>query len=284
MSNLKVRLHGDVEPGGSTYTRGSHALCTDTIVHRAGCCPGRRRGRAAPDRAGTGSAGHARTVLRVPDRHRQQARAMGQDRRVHEAGVAARAIASASANSGKTTDGNPFIVTGDQRARHAEEPRPLQAGSSASSISRAARRPTPSATRSSPRGSWSLLVDLQHSRDRDRRLADGGGAGAPPRHRELAAGEEDPRQRDLPAGAEPQSRRPDHGDRLVQQEPRHAVRDEPAFPYLYHPYVGHDNNRDMYMFTQKESQHTAQAAVARLVPLGVARRAPDGQQRPPASS
>ena len=29
-------------------------------------------------------------------------------------------------------------------------------------------------------------------------------------------------------------------------------------PWLYHPYIGHDNNRDMYMFTQKESQITAQ--------------------------
>src|SRR5260370_7482997 len=29
-------------------------------------------------------------------------------------------------------------------------------------------------------------------------------------------------------------------------------------PYLYHPYVGHDNNRDMFLFSQKESQLTAQ--------------------------
>jgi hypothetical protein len=29
-------------------------------------------------------------------------------------------------------------------------------------------------------------------------------------------------------------------------------------PWVYHPYVGHDNNRDMYLFSQKESRMTAQ--------------------------
>src|SRR3984957_7770712 len=30
-------------------------------------------------------------------------------------------------------------------------------------------------------------------------------------------------------------------------------------PWIYHPYVGHDNNRDMFLFSQKESQLAAQA-------------------------
>ena len=39
-----------------------------------------------------------------------------------------------------------------------------------------------------------------------------------------------------------------------------------SIPYLYHPYVGHDNNRDMYMFTQKESQHTARLLWSEWLP------------------
>ena len=50
-----------------------------------------------------------------------------------------------------------------------------------------------------------VVVDhLQHSRDRDRRDADGRRARASARDRQLAAGEEDPRQRDLRARPEPE--------------------------------------------------------------------------------
>ena len=50
-------------------------------------------------------------------------------------------------------------------------------------------------------------------------------------------------------------------------------------PWLYHHYIGHDNNRDWYMLTQKETQALNARHLPRVVPAGLARRAPDGHDR-----
>ena len=107
-------------------------------------------------------------------------------------------------------------------------------------------------------GKLVLLDHLQHPRDRDRRVADVGGAGAPPRDR--ATRPTVKKILDNVIFVLVPSLNPD-GQIMVTDWFNKNVGTEYAnspIPYLYHPYVGHDNNRDMYMFTQKESQHTAQ--------------------------
>ena len=127
---------------------------------------------------------------------------------------------------GKTSDNNPVHRARNQRARDAEEPRPLQAAGAQAVLPgrRAVRR---RARRDLPPGQAGAADHLQHPRDRDRRVADVGRTGAPPRDQRRARGEEDPRQRHLRARAEPEPRRPDHGHRLVQQERRHASTQQP---------------------------------------------------------
>jgi hypothetical protein len=51
-------------------------------------------------------------------------------------------------------------------------------------------------------------------------------------------------------------------------------------PWLFHHYVGHDDNRDYFMLTQKETQVVNDVLYNALVPAGVPRRAPDGEHRP----
>ena len=71
-------------------------------------------------------------------------------------------------------------------------------------------------------------------------------------------GQGDPRQRDPDALADDQSRRPEHRERVVHVERRHAVR-AVAAAELYQKYIGHDNNRDAYMLNMVESRVIAQA-------------------------
>ncbi|MFQ5791402.1 MAG: M14 metallopeptidase family protein [Acidobacteriota bacterium] len=53
---------------------------------------------------------------------------------------------------------------------------------------------------------------------------------------------------------------PDGQDMVVDWYNQHVGSELEAgpMPWLYHPYVGHDNNRDMYMYTQLETQRIGQ--------------------------
>ena len=129
---------------------------------------------------------------------------------------------------GKTNGGNPFIVARNQRRPDTIKNLDATSSSRASCISRTARRAPRERDEIFRQRQGRRAGHLQHPCKRDRRHADGARAGAPARDRRLAGHQEDSRQRHLPARAEPESGRPDHGDRLVQPESRHAVRVEPA--------------------------------------------------------
>ena len=159
-----------------------------------------RRVRAAAGQRTDARAGTlllACTVYRVHGRGGQQARSLGQDRRLHEARGGRAPTACASASSGRPTSGNPFIALEISSPDTLQEPGSATSSWSGSSISRTARRPRASATRSSGSGKVVVLITCSiHATE----------IGATQMALELVhrlatddspAGEEDSRQRDL---------------------------------------------------------------------------------------
>ncbi len=95
---------------------------------------------------------------------------------------------------------------------------------------------------------------------------------------------EDPRQRDLHPRAQPESRRADHGDRLVQQE-TWAPSSPTARSLSLPPAVRRPRQQPRHVHVHAEGKPAhGQTAVARLVSVRLARRAPDGQPTRRASS
>ena len=134
-----------------------------------------------------------------------------------------------------------------------------------------------------PRGQGLPLHHLQHPLDRDRRLADGDGVGARAGHRRGRRDEAAPRRGGAPAPALDQPRRADHGDGVVPEEPRHALRGRPdavALPPLRRP---RQQPRLVHAHPEGDAGRLPRR-LPRVAPAGLARRAPDGLDRARASS
>ena len=67
-------------------------------------------------------------------------------------------------------------------------------------------------------------------------------------------------------GAVAESRRPAPGDRSLVQDEGHATTTA-SIPDLYHKYVGHDDNRDWFMFTQKETRMNIELVQNKYKPI-----------------
>ena len=142
--------------------------------------------------AGPADAG---TVYRVQGRHGQQAGALGQDRRVHEAGggrIRPRAAAASWARRAAATRSSPSRSAPPDTIRNLDRYKQLAAPALLPGR-RADRRA--SATRSSASGKVVVLVTCSIHATEIGADADGARAGPPARDRRLAGDPEDPRQR-----------------------------------------------------------------------------------------
>ena len=206
----------------------------------------------------------AGTVYRVQGRRGQQARALGQDRRVHEArggGLRPRPLPRArkdrrrATRSSRSRSRSPETLKNLDRYKQLERRLYFQGGAPERARAR----------RDLPPGQGRRAHHLQR-RTRPRSAATQMALELvpPARHRRFAGREEDSRQRHRAARAERESRRPDHGDRLVQPEPRHALRVEPAAVPVSPVRRPRQQPRHVHVHAEGKPVHGA-ARLARLV-------------------
>ncbi len=216
---------------------------------RSPCAPWRSGARSS-DRRGAGRRSGARVGARLRAGRGPQARRLGSGARLPAR--ARRGIRPRERRGGRQDHRRPAVrdrhghLGGEPRAARGDPPR-----------ERAPRRPA----RPRGRGGRAPGQERQDDRrdglldplDRGRRNARGAAAAAPARRERRRARARDARRDRAARDPLAQPGRDRHRERVVQEASSGRRSRGPRPPRLYHPYVGHDNNRDWYMFTQQET-------------------------------
>ena len=137
-----------------------------------------------------------------------------------QAGAASKRILTEEV--GKTTLGNPFLVMTISSPRIMNALESGQSSPATHCLSRGADAGRNTTPRTGSSGSGA--DHAQHPLHRDRLVADGARARVSPGHGGLRVGGPRPRERRLPPHPFHESRRSNHGDRLVQRDEGHGQR------------------------------------------------------------